>query len=1050
VTIDNEDWGQIKALYEKALEVPEGTRADFVRQGAEGRTTVRETVLGMLEQTFHANMVDVDESNAATSDSEGPTTPMAMTAGVDPSERRTLDKGARDRLVRRKLKPGTLIEHFQLIRELGRGGMGSVYLAEQFVPIRRHVALKVVREGYISETGLKRFEAERQSLALMDHPSIAHVLEAGTLPDGNPYFAMEYINGKTLVDYCDEKRMTIRERIKLFIRVVEGVQHAHQRGIIHRDLKPSNIMVRERDGIAEPKIIDFGIAKAVSPDILQSDEQLTLQNAMIGTPAYMSPEQAAGQPIDIRTDVYALCMVLYELLAGGLPFNPDSLSQGNPFQNLYVIHSGEINLPSSRMGDHYANADEIAEQRQTTAKELIKHLKSDLDWIVLKGLAPDREDRYAAASNLVEDLWHYLDNKPVGARPAQRLYTLRKFISRHRTVAIAVAVAFVAVLGGITAGAVGLYQALEANKVAVAEKDKAEAINTFLTDMLSAANPHGGDRDIKVVEVLSDATERLAGQFPDRPDVKVSLYISLVQSYKSLGKYDQAIELSQQAIAWGEPILGKDNEELLELHNLIGEATGSQGKYEEAKEIYEFILRATDSDTRRDDPVRYTALNNLGIMHAYTDDFEKGCDFIRQSYEGRVRIFNEQHPKTLNAMGNWAACLMFSGETERALPVLENMLAQKREVYGLAHPSTLSTMENLARAYERTGKLGAALRLFQANFQQVKDAFGIDHDRTTIAASGYGEMLSRIGYHQLATEQLFEVIEPWLKESATSSADQVYRFKTIQKYVEVLLDLDQAEAALELMERFESKLKEPNYEEIIFKRQRAFFALKSIVLATLGRTEEADALGQKIFRINLENTHNLGDQMDNYRALARVTMPNDMEAALELVRTGLELDSEQDDNYDYRTLKTMEAEILMKLGRYEESFAILEEMLIYWENNPKWQDFFLVLRTLRTQSRNIIAMGHENPRFFESHLQELDAIFGPESAPAAELEFLYSAYLMEQDQLQQAKPKLEYSLKLLKDTHGPRHRLSREAEQLRAVLYEKLGDQPEQVDLQQN
>lgn len=1036
MTIDNEDWAQIKALFEQAMVLPAAARADFIDQQVDARSLVRETVLSMLEHSFPA------DTPADRGFSEKPTTPHhvsdapSLEPDLDPSERRTVARPTdRSRIVNSKLRPGMLVEHFQLLRVLGKGGMGSVYLAEQFVPIRRYVALKVVREGFISETGLRRFEAERQSLALMEHPSIAHVLEAGTLPDGNPYFAMEFIDGQTLTDYCDSKQLTIRERVKLFTSVVEAVQHAHQKGVIHRDLKPSNIMVRERDGVAQAKIIDFGIAKAVSDDVGLSSEAITVQNAMVGTPAYMSPEQASGQPIDIRTDVYALCMVLYELLAGSLPFDPKSLDSGNPFQNLYVIHSGEIQAPSSRLTRQASSkASIIAERRCTTPGELAKLLRSDLDWVILKGLDPDREQRYAAASNLVQDLWNYLDDQPVSARPAQRLYTLRKFVRRNRGIVFASCLALLAVIAGITAGAIGYIQALQANQIAMREKDKAEAINTFLIDMLNAANPHGGDREIKVVDVIDEAAESLSDQFDDRPEVKASLYHSLVKTFDSLGQYQKAEDLANKGLLWGAPILGETSETMLELRNLRGEAIGGASRYEEAKADYRFILEATDTEAGRDLPIRYTAFNNLGVMNAYTNNIDEGCDMMQECYRGRVRILGPHHERTIGAMGNWAACLLYAGKVEKALPVLEDMLEAKRDLHGLAHPSTLVTMENLANAYEKVGKIGAAIRLFQTNYDQILEVFGESHDRVTIAGNQYGRLLTRLGYLTRAEQVFQQVLSSW---QTPTTIDIEYRFRAVQNYAELLADLDKPQKAWQVLDDFEASIQGVDEENTILARQRAFRMVQAGILSQLGRGAEAAQYAGKVFNLSYSSDDELRDQMDAYFTYAKQTRFHDPEGALTYINRGLALGDE--DNYDRRALLSMKADVLVSLGRYAEALESADTLLEYWETHPKYEDYMLTLRVLNAKAKSLTALKHNQDSFFERHLRELSQTFGPDSPVSAVFEYQYTRYLMAHQQWRLAEKHLKNSLPLLQETHGKAHPIAQRAQADVAVVYEQLG-----------
>ena len=325
-----------------------------------------------------------------------------------------------------------VIGHYHLVEELGRGGMGQVWLAEQIAPVKRQVALKLLSGGMFDGIALQRFQSERQSLALMDHPAIAKVFDAGATPDGQPYFVMEYVPGVPIADYCDQKRLTIPERLELFIRVCEGVQHAHQKAIIHRDLKPANILVVEVDGKPVPRIIDFGLAKGSTPGVL-GEAQLTLAGGFLGTPGYMSPEQAEpGAPdVDTRTDVYSLGAVLYVLLTGSLPFETVQWRNQPLDQALRTLREDDPPRPSTKASAQDVSTKSTAEARGTEPKQLVKLLRGDLDWITLKALERDRDRRYATPTELAADIRRFLRNEPVQAHPASVWYRGRKFLRRY-------------------------------------------------------------------------------------------------------------------------------------------------------------------------------------------------------------------------------------------------------------------------------------------------------------------------------------------------------------------------------------------------------------------------------------------------------------------------------------------------------------------------------------------------------------------------------------------------------------------------------------------
>jgi len=362
--------------------------------------------------------------------------------------------------------PLTSIGPYQLVRKLGEGGMGQVWLAQQTAPVKRTVALKLIRIGRYDDEVLQRFQAERQSIAMMDHPAIAKVFEAGSTPDGQPYFVMEYVQGVPITQYCDEKRLPIKHRLELFVKVCEGVQHAHQKAIIHRDLKPPNILVAEVDGKPVPRIIDFGVAKDTSPGI--GDETvMTRVGGFVGTPGYMSPEQADGTgDVDTRSDVYSLGVVLYVLLTGGEPFDTTKWKKQPVHEVLRQLRELDPPRPSARIRTETPSSSTSAERRSVQLKQLESLLHGDLDWITMRALEKDRARRYGTPMELAGDLNRYLTNQPVLARPASRSYRLQKYVRRHR-VGVAVALGSILLLVAFSA-----MQAVQLRRVA-RERDRA-------------------------------------------------------------------------------------------------------------------------------------------------------------------------------------------------------------------------------------------------------------------------------------------------------------------------------------------------------------------------------------------------------------------------------------------------------------------------------------------------------------------------------------------------------------------------------------------------
>src|SRR5438034_140441 len=396
-------------------------------------------------------------------------------------------------------KPGDRIGRYKLLQQIGEGGCGVVYMAEQTEPVRRRVALKVIKLGMDTKQVIARFEAERQALALMDHPNIAKVLDAGATETGRPYFVMELVRGIKITEFCDEKSVPTADRLKLFTQVCQAIQHAHQKGVIHRDIKPSNILVTVNDGVPVPKIIDFGIAKATAGP-LTDKTFFTAFEQFIGTPAYMSPEQAEMTSLDIdtRTDIYSLGVLLYELLTGRPPFDPSELLQSGLDEMRRTIREKEPDRPSTRLSTlAEGELTTVAKQRHTEAPRLIHLVRGDLDWIVMKCLEKDRARRYETANGLAADIQRHLNNEPVVARPPSVAYRFQKLVRRNK-VAFAAATVVAVVL--VLAVAVSSWQAVKAKraerearqqaKLAKEQAAIARSVRDFLTEqLLGTSNP---------------------------------------------------------------------------------------------------------------------------------------------------------------------------------------------------------------------------------------------------------------------------------------------------------------------------------------------------------------------------------------------------------------------------------------------------------------------------------------------------------------------------------------------------------------------------------
>jgi len=433
-------------------------------------------------------------------------------------------------------KPGSRIGRYQLLSVLGEGGMGIVYLAEQKHPIRRQVALKVIKPGMDSARVIARFEAERQALALLDHPNIAHVYDAGTTENGRPYFVMEYVKGLSITEHCDHYKLTIEDRLNLFRQVCFAVHHAHQKGIIHRDIKPSNILISTQDDQAIPKIIDFGVAKALAQPLTERT-LVTEQGQLFGTPEYMSPEQAdmASVDIDTRSDVYSLGVLLYVLLTGVLPFDSDTLREGGIENIRKTIRETDPRTPSTRLSKLGDEARKVAEKRRTEVAALAKRLHRELEWIPLKAMRKERTERYRSASELADDIQNYLKDEPLTAGPPSTVYRLRKFVRRNRVLVAAAVVVLAVLVAGVVVStllAIGQTRALA----------EAEAVSNLLqNDLIASVSPATSQGlTLTMSSFLNVVSESVGAKLKDMPIREASIRDTLGNTYRHLGEYEKA------------------------------------------------------------------------------------------------------------------------------------------------------------------------------------------------------------------------------------------------------------------------------------------------------------------------------------------------------------------------------------------------------------------------------------------------------------------------------------------------------------------------------
>ena len=516
---------------------------------------------------------------------------------------------------------------YRLLAKLGEGGMGAVWLAEQTSPVTRRVAIKIVKSGRLSDHALQRFDLERQSLAIMNHPAIAKIFDAGSTADGQPYFVMEFVSGSSITTYCNQKRLGPRERVALMIEVCEGVQHAHQKAIMHRDLKPSNILVTEIDGKPVPRIIDFGIAKATQAAVdAETHGGFTQAGGMVGTLGYMSPEQAASAlDVDTRTDVYSLGVVLYELLTGSLPFDVGQWKTRPLHEVLRELCEDDPPRPSTRVSTGSTDA---AEHSGTDLRKLTSQLRGDLDWITLKALERERERRYSSPSDLAADLGRYLRDDLVTARPPSLAYSARKFVRRHRIPA-AFTAAFAVVLIGFA-----ISMTIERNR-ARREAETSRRVADFMTRMFEVSDPsESRGNAVTAREILDKASTEIEHGLGQDPQVQARLIQIMGSTYFQLGLYARARTLLEQAVATETRVLGPEAPETLQSSALLGVLLESEGHREQSERVASQGAGRAAARARSRSP-RHDEDRELSHRHADGGGEIRGGGGLHPSHPGR-------------------------------------------------------------------------------------------------------------------------------------------------------------------------------------------------------------------------------------------------------------------------------------------------------------------------------------------------------------------------------------------------------------------------------
>ena len=720
-------------------------------------------------------------------------------SGTDPDP--TIDLPAENRVGSTSsgltMGAGDTIGSFKIIQMLGEGGFGIVYLAEQTEPVTRRVALKVIKPGMDTKAVIARFEAERQALAMMDFPGIAKVFEAGSTPEGRPYFAMEYVKGEPITAYCDRHKLDTRSRLTLFAGVCDAIQHAHQKGVIHRDIKPGNILVTidSRDEPC-PKVIDFGIAKATSQSLTQKTV-FTAQGELIGTPEYMSPEQAEMSPgdIDTRTDVYALGVVLYELLSGQLPFDAEMLRKAGYAEIQRIIREEDPPKPSTKLTTEVGGrTSRIAELRQTKIVDLQQTLRKELEWIPLKALRKEREERYGSAEALAVDVRRYLSGAPLMAGPVSVRYRLRKALARNKGPAIAILLLISTLMLGVIGTSLFAYRAAEQAKLAdqraeeaALEASRVRATKDFLIHMLASVDPAiaQGMDDALMRQVLVTAADVIDEQFQSMPLVEAevqeiigSTYLSLSDPARAMDHLERALELYDEHLPASSPRrVAVVNTIVAVLHGLGDLEAASRRSREN---LVQSRQRLGDSHVET-----LTAIGN----HAFLLDQMGLPDEAEPLYQEALGLSREvngpEHPDTLVAANNLAAFMEAAGDAEAAKAAFDEVYTIRLRTLGARHPATLLSLDNLGQVTFDSGDQAEGLQLSTKAADLRKEVLGIDHHHTLTNMYNVASMTAHAGdfdgSHALH-EEVIDLMTEFLGQAHPDTIDALRSHASILAY----------------------------------------------------------------------------------------------------------------------------------------------------------------------------------------------------------------------------------------------------------------------------
>ncbi len=770
----NASWDRLRYIFDRAATLDAADRDALLDRELAGDPELRGHIEGLL--AAHDAAASVLASRGA-----------LVSADEDPL--RTVDRtspGTGGTLL------GSEIGPYRLLEKIGEGGFGVVFLAEQRVPFQRKVALKLLRADANSSQVLARFDAERQALALMDHAHIASAYDAGATPQGQPYFVMEYVAGLPITRFADERKLSIEERLQLFLQLCDAIQHAHQKGVIHRDLKPSNVLVSTVDQKPQVKVIDFGVAKALGARL--TDQTLHTQlGVVIGTPEYMSPEQAEGSAIavDTRSDVYSLGVILYELLAGALPIDRKGLGEGALAEMFRRIRQDEPPRLSTKLQSLGEEAQKVAERRRSDAASLARQLRGDLEWITLKALEKEPVRRYPSVGALGEDIVRSLANRPISAHPPSAAYQLRKFAVRRKGVVAFVGTVFVLAVGSAIA-----MTALYARQRT--EALKAERVSAFLQEMLAASDPERArGKEVLARDVMDQAADRVKTELANEPLVQAEVFRTLSQAYGGLGLFEEAmaqaragvdaairargpnsleagrakgalaaalfdaslpdsgIAASQQALKLLRRNRSASFDEIVNCERTLANCLEAAGKPGEAEEMYRRIVAELRAAPERDRISLPSTLNDFAQVLEGLGKLGEAEDVQREALGYQMARHGIDHPDVLTDHTNLGIILRKRRKFAEAESIYRQIIPIERRVLGNLHPRLASGLSNYGILLKTIGRYSEAESAYVESIRIYRTALREDSPELTTGLNNLASLYSAQGRYEDA-QRLYE------------------------------------------------------------------------------------------------------------------------------------------------------------------------------------------------------------------------------------------------------------------------------------------------------